>query len=216
MGRTPRTRDLGLASVGVELGEDGHVRVDDHLRTSNPRIWAAGDLTGHPPFTHTAGVHGSLAASNAVLGLRRSVAPGLVPRVTYTRPEVAAFGVAADTTDPGHTVRWIEHDEVDRAITEDRTGGYSALVLDRRGRVVGASIVGPHAGELLTEAVLAGTAGLKARTIAGSMHAYPGWGDGVWKAALAQVRADLDGPVAARATRALSAARRGWVRRRPR
>jgi pyruvate/2-oxoglutarate dehydrogenase complex dihydrolipoamide dehydrogenase (E3) component len=75
VGRQPRTRRLGLDTVGVELDERGFVVVDDRFRTTNPRIWAAGDLTGHPQFTHVAGVHGSLAASNAVLGFRRSGRP---------------------------------------------------------------------------------------------------------------------------------------------
>ena len=137
VGRRPGTSSLGLDAAGVTLTDTGHVDVDAHLRTSNPRIWAAGDLTGHPPFTHTAGVHGSLAASNAVLGLRRSVQPDLVPRVTYTSPEVAAFGVAAGDR-PDLTVRTVPHSEVDRAVTEGHTHGYSQLVLDRRGKVVGA------------------------------------------------------------------------------
>ena len=105
IGRRPRTAHLGLEAAGVELTDSGHVRVDAKLRTTSPRIWAAGDLTGHPPFTHTAGIHGSLAASNAVLGLRRTVQPDLVPRVTYTQPEVAAFGPDLDDPGPDHVVR---------------------------------------------------------------------------------------------------------------
>ncbi|MBD8868253.1 dihydrolipoyl dehydrogenase family protein [Nocardioides donggukensis] len=211
VGRRPGTADLGLDAAGVELDERGYVVVDDALRTSNPRIRAAGDLTGHPPFTHVAGSHGSLAASNAVLGLRRKVKPDLVPRVTYTSPEVAAFGVAPDGA--GVTVRRVEHDEVDRARAEGRTAGYSSLVLDRRGRVVGATVVGPRAGESLAEAVLAAQAGLRARTVAGTMHAYPTWSDGVWKAGLAQGRADLSAPTTRRVTGALRRLRRAWVSR---
>ncbi len=79
VGRTPRTAGLGLTDAGVQTTGRGTVVVDDHLRTTNPRIWAAGDLTGHPQFTHVAGVHGSLAAGNAVLGLRRRVGPDRGP-----------------------------------------------------------------------------------------------------------------------------------------
>ena len=82
--------------------------VDGALRTTNPRIWAAGDLTGHPAFTHVAGMHGSLAASNAVLGLRRKVRLDTIPRVTYTQPEVASFGVGTETDDPSHTVHRVD------------------------------------------------------------------------------------------------------------
>lgn len=93
VGRGPRTGDVGLAAARVECEEDGYVTVDTHLRTTNRRIWAAGDVTGHPQFTHTAGVHGSLAATNAILGLRRRVELGAMPRVTFTQPEVAAVGL---------------------------------------------------------------------------------------------------------------------------
>ncbi|WP_372729856.1 NAD(P)/FAD-dependent oxidoreductase [Nocardioides sp.] len=213
IGRRPRTRHLGLTAAGVEVTDSGHVRVDERLRTTSPRIWAAGDLTSHPPFTHTAGSHGSLAASNAVLGLRRTVRPDLVPRVTYTQPEVAAFGPDVDDPGPGRTVRRIPHTEVDRAVAEGRTDGYSALVLDAKGRVIGASIVGPRAGESLAEAVLAGHEAIRARGLAGSMHAYPTWSDGVWKAGLAQGRADLASPVVQRVTRGLAALRRQWTGR---
>ena len=213
IGRRPRTSHLGLEAAGVELATTGHVQVDSRLRTTNPRIWAAGDLTGHPPFTHTAGIHGSLAASNAILGLRRTVQPDLVPRVTYTQPEVAAFGPDIDDAGADNTVRLVPHTEVDRAVAEGSTGGYSALVLDRKGKVIGASIVGPRAGESLAEAVLAGHEGLRARGVAGSMHAYPTWSDGVWKAGLAQGRADLHAPSVQRVTRGLARLRRRWMSR---
>ena len=213
IGRRPGTKDLGLAAAGVDLQDSGHVVVDARLRTTNPRIWAAGDLTGHAPFTHTAGVHGSLAASNAILGLRRTVKPDLVPRVTYTQPEVAAFGVAVDDDREGLSVHTIPHTEVDRAVAEGRTGGHSTLVLDRKGRVVGASVVGPRAGESLAETVLAAQLGAKGRSVAGAMHAYPTWSDGVWKAGLAQARVDLQAPLPQRATRMLAAVRRRWMSR---
>ncbi|MCY7395819.1 MAG: FAD-dependent oxidoreductase [Nocardioides sp.] len=210
LGRRPRTAALGLDAVGVELSRTGHVVVDDRLRTTNPRVWAAGDLTGHAAFTHTAGVHGSLAASNALLGLRRTVRPDLVPRVTYTQPEVASFGLAPEAGARLHTV---PHTEVDRAIAEGRTRGHSTLVLDDRGRVVGASIVGPRAGESLAEALLAAQQGLRARTVAGAMHAYPTWSDGVWKAALAQGRVDLAAAPTRQVIAGLVRARRRFLAR---
>ncbi|WP_323791291.1 dihydrolipoyl dehydrogenase family protein [Nocardioides sp.] len=213
VGRRPRTSDLGLGAAGVALQQSGHIDVDNRLRTSNPRIWAAGDLTGHAPFTHTAGSHGSLAASNAVLGLRRTVQPDLVPRVTYTSPEVASFGIAADSR-PGLIVHTVPHSEVDRARAEGQVHGYSQLVLDAKGKVVGASIVGPRAGESLAEALLAGQQGLKARAVAGAMHAYPTWSDGVWKAALAQGRADLESTPVKQVTAGLATVRRAWLKRR--
>lgn len=206
VGRHPDTRVLGLAAAGVDTGDAGFVTVDAHLRTTNPRIWAAGDVTGHPQFTHVAGAHASTAASNAVLGLRRAAEVTAVPRVTFTSPEVASVGVAAGKR--GTTTRTVHHDEIDRAIAEDRTAGFTRLVLDRRGRVVGATVVGARAGEALAELTLAVRRGLRARDLAGVVHPYPTWGDGPWNAAVAEVRAQLSGPVAGRAVRALAALRR--------
>ncbi len=214
VGRRPRTTDLGLAAAGVDIDGHGFVCVDAQLRTTNPRIWAAGDVTGHPQFTHTAGVHGSLAASNAILGLRRRVERATVPRVTFTQPEVAAVGVSLEQArSQALTVRTVAHVDVDRAIAEQQTSGFSRLIIDGRGRVVGATIVGPRAGESLPEAVLAARHGLRARDLAAATHAYPTYGDGVWKAAIEQVQAQLTGTAVHRLTTVLTAIRRRWVDR---
>lgn len=214
VGRRPRTADLSLEQAGVDVDERGYVVVNDRLQTSNPRIWAAGDLTGYPQFTHTAGVHASTAASNAILGLRRTVDTATIPRVTFTQPEVASFGVSPQqAAAAGLTVRDIGHEHVDRAIAEDLTRGITRLVLDRKGRVVGACIVGPRAGESLAELVLSARHGLRARDLAAAMHAYPTYGDGAWKAAIAQVQGGLTSPTVARATGVLGSIRRRWVSR---
>ncbi|GAA4729428.1 FAD-dependent oxidoreductase [Modestobacter marinus] len=208
VGRTARTDGLGCAAAGVELTEHGDVVVDDALRTSNPRIWAAGDVTGGPAFTHVAGVRGSLAASNAVLGLRRRVDP-VVPRVTYTSPEVASVGVGADGAgEAGLTVRRIPHTEIDRAIAEDLTEGSTTLVHDRRGRLRGATVIGPRAGESLGELTLAVRQGLRVQDVAGTTHPYPTYDDAVWNAALADVRARLRSPAVRLALRGVVLLRR--------
>ncbi len=209
VGRRPDTTDLDLEAAGVRTTDRGFVGVDDHLRTTNPRIWGAGDVTGHPQFTHVAGVHGSTAATNAVLGLRRTADVTAVPRVTYTSPEVAAVGASAEG--PEHTSYVVAHDEVDRAVVENKTVGFTRLVLDRRGRLVGATVVGPRAGETLAELTLAVRKGLKPSDIAATMHPYPTWGDGPWNASITEVRARLQAPTARRAVRALAAVRRRWL-----
>ena len=214
VGRSPRTRDLGLDRLGVETDQRGFVVVDDHLRTTNPRVWAAGDLTGHPQFTHTAGSHGSLAASNAVLGVRRSVDLSGIPRVTYTQPEVAAVGLDTGRERPGLRVISWSHDHVDRAVTEGRTDGLTKLVVDRRGRILGGLVVGPRAGETLGEIGVAVTRGLRTRDLAGVVHAYPTWNDGPWNAALSDVREQLERPTTRRALRTLARTRRWWLARR--
>lgn len=207
-GRCPRTDSLGLADAGVDLDEHGFVQVDARLRTSNPRVWAAGDVTSHPGLTHVAGVNGSLAASNAVLGLRRRADTATVPRVTFTAPEVASFGVSPDSATDGLHVRTTPHRDVNRAVTDGQPDGFTSLVLDRRDRIVGATIVGPRAGESLAEVVLAARHGLRARDLAGSMHAYPTYSDGIWQAGITQVQQSLSRPAVRRVTRLLLAARR--------
>ncbi|MEO6712313.1 MAG: FAD-dependent oxidoreductase [Mycobacteriales bacterium] len=214
VGRRPRTAALGLDRAGVELDERGFVRVDGRLRTTNPRIWAAGDVTGHPQFTHTAGVHGAVVAGNAILGLRRTAGVAITPRVTFTQPEVAAFGVSLEQTQGRQfTVRTVPHTEVDRAIAERRTAGFSRVVLDRKGRVVGATIVGPRAGESLAELVLAARHGLRGVDIAAATHAYPTYGDGVWKAGIEHVQSGLRRPTVRRITGLLGSVRRRWMSR---
>lgn len=214
VGRTPSTRDLGLEAAGVATDERGHVVVDRHLRTTDPRIWACGDVTGHPQFTHTAGVHGSLAASNAVLGVPRSIDDTGQPRVTFTDPEVAAVGVT--TLRPGLRAQTIRHDEVDRAVAEGRTAGFSRLILDRRHRVVGATVVGSRAGETIGELALAVRLGLRTRDLAATTHPYPTFSDGAWNAAIADVREQLESPVTRRALRVVARARSLWLRRKDR
>ena len=213
VGRSPRTDGLGLEAAGVQRTERGHVQVDAQLRTTAPGVWAAGDVTGLPQFTHTAGVHASTAASNAVLGLRRT-ADLRQPRVTYTTPEVGAVGVQAHEAEPSHRVLTWEHAHVDRAIAEAQTDGWTTLVVDRRGRVVGGTVVGPRAGETLGELTLARVQGLRTRDLAATTHAYPTWSDGLWNAAIEDVRAQLRAPVPRLLTRAVVRGRRLYRRAR--
>ena len=213
VGRSPRTNGIGLAAAGVEVDDRGFVVVDDLLRTTNPRIWAAGDLTGHPQFTHTAGVHASLAASNAILGVRRKVDLTAVPRVTFTDPEVGAVGLDTGRVPPGlRTIGW-SHSHVDRAVAEGAFGGFVRLVVDKRGHVLGATVVGPRAGETLGELTLAITRGLTTRDLAGVTHAYPTYNDGPWNAAISDVQDQLERPATQRALAALAKVRTWWVSR---
>ncbi len=214
VGRVPRTDSIGLDDAGVAVDHRGYVTVDDHLRTSNPRIWAAGDLTGHPQFTHTAGMHGSIAATNAVLGLRRSIDKTGEPRVTFTDPEIAVVGIDPHTARRirGLKIQHISHCHLDRAIAEADTGGHAQLVLDRRHRIVGASIVGPRAGETIGELVLAVRHGMRTRDLASATHPYPTYNDGPWNASIADVRSQLARPAASRLIATVARARRYWLR----
>lgn len=208
LGRTVDVSDLGLDAAEVALDDRGDVTVDAAMRTSNPAIRAAGDVTGLPRFTHTAGMFGSVAATNAVLGLSRRVDLDVVPRVTFTSPEVGAVGVApGDARRLGLTVIVHEDHDVDRAVADGETAGRTALVVDRRGRLKGASIVGPRAGEVLGELTTAVKAGLTVRDLAGTTHAYPTYADGAWNAAIRSAQEGLDGGLVARGIRLLRAVR---------
>lgn len=211
-GRKPRTAGLGMERVGVRLDEDGHVITDAHMMTSNPLIRAAGDVTANPRFTHLAGVHASVAASNAVLGLKRQVS-ATVPRVTFTSPEVAAVGLTTAEARLQHRARTIQHTHVDRAVTETLTAGFTRLIMDHRGKILGGTIVGPRAGESLAELTLAVQQGMTTSDIAGTTHPYPTYSDGMWNAAVADVRERLASPVTRRAIAALIWFRRRWLDR---
>lgn len=165
-------------------------------------------MTANPRFTHVAGVHASVAASNAVLGLKRQVS-GTVPRATFTSPEVAAVGLTVADSRQRHRARTVRHTHVDRAATEDSSGGFTRLILDRRGKILGGTIVGPRAGESLAELTLAVQKGLTTSDITGTTHPYPTYSDGVWNAAVADVRERLARPAMRRALAALI-----WFRRR--
>ncbi len=216
VGRTPRIGGIGLENAGIAVDGRGYVIVDNQLRTSNPRIWAAGDLTGHPQFTHTAGMHGSIAATNATLGLRRTIDTAGEPRVTFTDPEIAGVGIDTQTArrTTGLRIQALSHRHVDRAVAESDTGGLTQLVLDRKRRIVGASIVGPRAGETIGEMVLAVKFGMRTRDLAGATHPYPTYNDGPWNAAIGDVRAQLAGPVISRIVATLARARQRWLRSR--
>ena len=213
-GRRPRTAGLGLAVASVATDERGYVVVDRHLQTSNPWVRAAGDVTPRSHHTHTAGVHGSLAASNAILGLSRAVDDRRPARVTFTAPELAAIGAPTDPgrIDDGTTVLVQHHEHNDRAITAGQTGGFTKLVIDRSHRIVGATVVGPRAGETLGEISLAIQHGLRTRDLAAVTHAYPTYNDAVWNAAIADVQQTLTSGAVGKATSLLSQVRRGWVR----
>lgn len=211
-GRSPRTRDLGLNLAGVHLDEHGHVAVDAKLRTSNRRVYAAGDVTGVLPFTHVAGMQGSIAATNALLAPVRRLDPERVPWVTFTNPEVAHVGLTEDQARLRHgdavRTRLVTHDHSDRAITEDDTGGFTHVLLDGEGRVLGATIVAPRAGEMIAEITALIARRGRLRDLASVVHAYPTWSGSVWTAAVAEADAALRSPLTRHVTGTLLRLRR--------
>ncbi|MGW0734763.1 dihydrolipoyl dehydrogenase family protein [Streptomyces sp. NPDC002851] len=195
-GRRGNTAGLGLRAAGVELDERGQITTDDRLRTSNPRIYAAGDVTGKSAFTHLGGVQGGAAATDALLGVRRRIGYDAVPWVTFTDPEVARVGPTAaearSTYGDKARVRTLEHDRVDRAVADGRADGFTTLVLGPRGRIVGATVVAPRAGETIAHLAAAVRLGWTPAQYARTVHPYPTYADGPWHAALLDVYARLE------------------------
>jgi pyruvate/2-oxoglutarate dehydrogenase complex dihydrolipoamide dehydrogenase (E3) component len=174
MGHRPALNGLGLEAAGV-AHDRGRIQVDRRMRSSNRRIFACGDVCGPYPFTHMAEYQAGVVIANAVLRIPKKADYRVVPRVTFTDPEIASVGLTeAQARDRGMAVDVLrfEFSNVDRAITDGSTGGLVKLVT-RKGRILGGTILGPHAGELLHEIVLAMRAGIRIGTIGATIHAYP-------------------------------------------
>jgi pyruvate/2-oxoglutarate dehydrogenase complex dihydrolipoamide dehydrogenase (E3) component len=188
-GKRPRTERLGLDLAGVRVGAGGAVVVDARLRTTNARVWAAGDVTPAPRLTHLAAYDAGIAATNALLGLRLRPDRSAVPQVVFTDPEVAVVGAATGTaTGSRPRVVTAGHEHVDRAVADGRTEGFTRLAVTATGRITGATVVGPRAGESIAELALAVRRRVRVTALASTVHPYPTYGYGVWDAAVTDVR----------------------------
>ena len=169
IGRTPDIAGLDLPRAGVEATSNG-IRVDRHCRTTARHIYATGDVTGQFQFTHMAEHMSKVAVSNALLHWPRSVDARHAVWCTYTDPEFAQLGAPASKDS---SVFRFPFRRLDRAITEGETTGVVKVSADRRGRILGATILGPHAGELISEYALAMKNGLTLSDISNTIHPYP-------------------------------------------
>jgi pyruvate/2-oxoglutarate dehydrogenase complex dihydrolipoamide dehydrogenase (E3) component len=187
LGREPASDGLGLEHVGVDVDERGFVKVDARLRTTGDRIWAAGDAVGRMCFTHLAGHQGLTAMANALFRARRSFDYSAVPRVTFTDPEVASIGLSeAEARERlGRDPLVLRHDyaESDRALTAGTANGFAKLVTGRRGRLLGATVVAPAAGESIAELAALIRQGGTVADLSQAIHAYPTYSEGPARAA---------------------------------
>jgi len=195
-GRRVNVEGLGLEAAGVAYSPKG-IAVDARLRTSNRRIYAIGDVAGGLQFTHMAAYHAGIVIRNALFKLPAKVDTRAVPWVTYTEPELAQVGL----TEPLARERGVAVEvliwpfsENDRAQTERATEGFVKALLDRRGRVLGATIVGDRAGELIHPWVLAIAEGLKIGSLAQFIAPYPTLGEASKRAAGAHYTPKLFSP----------------------
>lgn len=177
VGRAPAIRELDPAAAGVRLDERGAPVVDDRLRTSNRRIYAAGDAAGGRQFTHVADAHARLVIRNALFPGRAKASALTIPWCTYTDPEVARVGLdLAGARAAGREVQafvepWVA---VDRAVLEGETAGFARVLVDAGGdEIVGATIVGRHAGEAIPLVTLAMARGIGLADLAALVHPYP-------------------------------------------
>jgi pyruvate/2-oxoglutarate dehydrogenase complex dihydrolipoamide dehydrogenase (E3) component len=175
-GRHPNIKGLDLEAAKIDYIPEG-ITVDARLRTSNRRIYAMGDVIGGLQFTHIAGYHAGIIIRNALFHLPTKVNTRAAPWVTYTDPELAHVGMnEAQTREAGikgfNILRWPFH-ENDRAQAERNTNGLIKVIVDRKGRELGASLAGPHAGELLAPWIMAVDQRQKISVVAGLIFPYP-------------------------------------------
>ncbi len=205
-GRKANVEDLGLEAAGVAYTPKG-IKVDARLRTSNKRVYAIGDAAGPYQFTHMAGYHAGIAIRNALLRIPAKVDYRAVPWVTYTAPELAQVGLSETEARQKYreirVLRWPFHDN-DRAQAEAVTDGLVKVIATKRGRILGATILGPSAGELIQNWGLAITGGLKLGTVAAMIAPYPTLGEVNKRAAGSFYTPFIFGPKIRRLVRFLS------------
>ncbi|WP_029423569.1 mercury(II) reductase [Alicyclobacillus macrosporangiidus] len=187
-GRKPNTAALNLEAAGVRVGEQGEVLVDEYLRTSNPNVYAAGDVTMGPQFVYVAAYEGALAAENAVGGAERKVDLTVVPAVTFTSPAIATVGMTeAQARSKGYPVLTsvLPLEAVPRALVNRDTAGVIKLVADARTRkLLGVHVVAENAGDVIYAGVLAVKFGLTIEDLKSTLAPYLTMAEGLKLAAL--------------------------------
>ncbi|MFN2288728.1 MAG: FAD-dependent oxidoreductase [Chromatocurvus sp.] len=179
LGRKPNTADMGLEALGIDTNNNGTLKLNGYLQTRLPNIYAVGDVAGPFQFTHAAAHQAWYAAVNALFGRFRKfkVDYSVIPWATFTSPEVAKVGLneqEAREQEVRHDVTVYGIDDLDRAIADGNDQGFvKVLTVPGTDRILGVTIVGSHAGDLLAEYVLAIKHGLGLNKILGTIHIYP-------------------------------------------
>ncbi len=204
-GRRPNVENLGLEEAGIRY-DAGGIKVDSRLRTTNRRVFALGDVIGGALFTHAASHQAGIVIRNTLFRCPARARLEAVPRVLFTDPELAQSGhTEAEASGQACEIVRLPFSENDRARCEGATRGLVKLVIGRRGRILGAGIVGRHAGELLAPLVLAQERRMPLSALASSMLPYPTLSELVKRAAGRYYEPMVFGPWAKRIVRALTA-----------
>ncbi|CAH0177506.1 pyruvate/2-oxoglutarate dehydrogenase complex dihydrolipoamide dehydrogenase (E3) component [Pseudomonas sp. PvR086] len=205
IGLSPNVQGLNLEAAGVDYDASEGIRVDDFLRTSNPLIYAAGDVCLEHKYTHTALASARIVVQNALLRGRERMSRLVIPWCTYTDPEIAHVGLyvrEANRRDIPVKTFTIPMHQVDRAVTDSEEEGFVKIhVRERTDQILGATIVARHAGDMINEITLAMVAGVGLRTLALVIHAYPTQAEAIRKAADAYNRTRLPPRVRSRLAR---------------
>ena len=176
VGRYPNSRELDLTKAGIEVDERGFIKVDDQFRTTSPKISAIGDVIGDPMLAHKA-IHEGRVVADILAGKDAVFEPRAIPAVVFTDPEIAWAGYTQEEAKAAKlevVVKKIPWGASGRAVAIGRTEGLTKLIFDKETeRLVGLGIVGPHAGEMIAEGVLAMEMGAVAHDIASSIHPHP-------------------------------------------
>lgn len=193
-GRRPNIEDLGLSAAGIRFDHSG-IQVNARLQTTNSRVYLAGDVGIAHKFTHAADATARLVIENALFFGNRRAGALSIPWCTYTSPEIARVGLSeteAEQRKLKTTVFKIDMASVDRAVLDGQTGGFVKLLV-RKGsdRILGATIVAEHAGEMINELTLAMDTGLGLKNLAELIHPYPTHSEAIRKAANAYQRTRL-------------------------
>ena len=186
-GRRPNIDTLNLEAASISYDARG-IQTDNRLRSSNKRVYAIGDVAGRHQFTHVAGYHAGIVIRNILFKLPAKLRDDAIPWVTYTDPELAQTGltwteaVSRYGADAVRRTDWELRDN-DRARAARRTEGLIRVISDKKGKILGASILAPNAGELIHSWTLALQAGLKMSAMAGTIAPYPSWSEASKRAA---------------------------------
>jgi pyruvate/2-oxoglutarate dehydrogenase complex dihydrolipoamide dehydrogenase (E3) component len=195
VGRSPRSSGFGLEELGVRLRANRSIEVNEYLQTSIPTIYACGDVTGPYQFTHVAAHQAWYTSVNSLFGVLRrfKVDYSVIPWATFTEPEIARVGLnERDAREQGvdYEVTRYGIDDLDRAIADSEAHGFvKVLTVPGKDHILGVTIVGEHAGELIAEYVLAMRHGLGLNKVLGTIHIYPTFAEankyvaGEWKRA---------------------------------
>jgi len=179
VGRTPNIGGMGLEGIGVKVNRNG-IEVDKRLRTNHKHIYAAGDVNGGFLFTHAAGYEGGIVVSNAIFRLPRKTDYTYLPWCTYTDPELSSIGMNERTAKAAgidYSI-WVEaFKDNDRSLAEGERIGKIKMLLDEKEKPIGVQIVGPHAGDLVSEWVAVLNGKVKLSTLAAAVHPYPTIGE---------------------------------------